>query len=390
MSRFTQIWRPRAMVFIFLQMVDQQRNFRAVKCKLRKQAPNLLEEAPLFDSMEDVVKHFGKSAAYHLHVTGSGVLSRKIESLPNYMDELIINGNPDEFQFSTYDDGSQMAASFFRKALISDELDLVAAQKLHLLGISAGLAPLFLLGEDVRVFLDFSVVKQKGKIVDFQRLEKPSENTVFEGSSVKLEQLLSSSMIGFYLQNQAEYSCSDAERFALADVNYRQFNQFRKSGVTVVSVILFTLIANYFYVNRLKSNIAQLELDLSASNESLSLLERLEEEKRRKEQLVLSAGVNSPRFLAFYLDEIGKTVPEQINLQEMQVFPVDGKLKNKQKVEVVKDAIRISGSTLGNEVLDNWIELMDRFEWIQGIELMNYLKTEGERSDFLLMITLAQ
>jgi len=390
MSRFTQIWRPRAMVFIFLQVVDQQRNFRAVKCKMRRQAPNRVDEARLFESMEDLVKHFGKSAAYHLHVTGSGVLSRKIESLPNYMDELIINGNPDEFLFSTFDDGSQMAASFFRKALISDELDFIDAQKLHLLGISAGLSPLFLLGEDLRVFLDFSVVKEKGRIVDFQRMDKPSEKTVFEGSSVKADQLICASLIGFYIQNSAEYLFSDAERFASADTNYRQFNQFRRTGVTVVSLILFALLANYFYVNRLNSNIAQLELDLSAGNESLSLLERLEEEKRRKEQLVLSAGVNSPRFLAFYLDEIGKTVPDQINLQELQVFPLDGKLKNKQKVEVVKDAIRISGSTLGNEVLDDWIELMDRFEWVHGIELMNYLKTEGERSDFLLMITLAQ
>lgn len=390
MSRFQQIWRPRAMVFVFLQMVDQQRIFRAVKCKLHKQALEHLEEARLFESFEEAVKHFGKSAAYHFHVTGSGVLSRKIESLPNYMDELIINGDPNEFQFSTYDDGNQMAASFFRKALISEELDFVAAQKVHLLGISAGLAPLFLLGDDVRVFLDFSVVKERGKIVDFQRLEKPSDRTVFEGSSVQLDQLLCASMIGFYLHKQPAYSSSDTERFVLADVNYRQFNQFRKSGVTVVSVILFALIANYFYVNQLNSNIAQLELDLSVSNESLSLRDRLEEEKRRKEQLVLSAGVNSPRFLAFYLDEIAKTVPAQINLQEMQVFPVEGKLKNKQKVEVLQDAIRISGSTLGNEVLDNWIEQMDRFEWVQGIELMNYLKTEGERSDFLLMITLAQ
>ena len=390
MSRFTQIWRPRAMVFIFLLVVDQQRQYRAVKSKMRRQAPDQIDEARLFDSMEDLVKHFGKSAAYHVHVKGSGVLSRKIESLSNYMDELIINGNPDEFLFSSFDDGSQMAASFFRKALIQDELDFIDAQKLHLLGISAGLSPLFLLDEDVRIFLDFSVVKEKGKIVDFQRMNQPSEKTVYEGSSVRAEQLLSKSLIDFYLLHPAEYLFSDTERFALAGLNYRQFNQFRKTGVAVVSLILFALLANYLYINHLNSNIAQLELDLSAGNESLSLLDRLEEEKRRKEQLVLSAGVNSPRFLAFYLDEIGKTVPAQINLQEMQVFPLDGKLKNKQKVEVVKDAIRISGSTLGNEILDDWIELMDRFEWVHGIELMNYLKTEGERSDFLLMITLAQ
>ncbi len=390
MNRLKNIWRPRTMVFVFIHFVDKTPEISAVKCRMKAAGPEEVEQPGRFDTLEEVIAHYGKSRAYHLHVVGSGVLSRRIESLPNYMDELVINGNPDEFIFSVYDDGSALLASFFRRSAIGEMLEQLGEQKIHLLGISAGLSPVLCLAEDLHIHLDHSLVKEQGKIVSFGRAEKASQRTQFEGSFVTAEQLIIAGLIRQYMEPCEEYMSSEVTHFAPADENYRQFNQFRIMGVVIVSGILLALVVNYFYVNHLNSQIAQLETDLSVSNENLALLNRLEEEKTRKEQLVLNAGVNSPRFLSYYLDEIGKTVPEQINLQELLVFPLEGKMKNKQKVEVNREAIRIAGSTPDNEVLDDWIERMDRFEWVKGIELMNYLKNEGNRSDFLIMITLAK
>ena len=158
---------------------------------------------------------------------------------------------------------------------------------------------------------------------------------------------------------------SDTEEAEASSENYRQFSQFKWYGVSIIGAILLSLIINYFYQNHLNQRIAELELDLSIHNQNLSMLDLLKQEKTRKEQLVLSAGVNANNFLSFYLDQLGKSVPGAITLNEMTVFPVKGKLKNKRKVEVDQQVIQIMGMTRGNEVLDDWMEQMNRFEWVK-------------------------
>ena len=77
----------------------------------------------------------------------------------------------------------------------------------------------------------------------------------------------------------------------------------------------------------MNDQVAELEMELSISNDNLNLLDRLEQEKSRKQQLILSAGVNSSKFLSFYLDQIGKTVPK--SAAKTQSFPI-GKQVEKQ------------------------------------------------------------
>ena len=41
-----------------------------------------------------------------------------------------------------------------------------------------------------------------------------------------------------------------------------------------------------------------------------------------------------------------------------------------------------------NVTLDDWIELMDRFEWVKSIELLHYGKVAEKQSEFKLVITI--
>ena len=71
-----------------------------------------MDDPQLFDSLEELVKFYGKSTPYHLHVLGTGVLSRKISNAPNFKEDLIISGNLEDFNFTTYNDGQSIVASF--------------------------------------------------------------------------------------------------------------------------------------------------------------------------------------------------------------------------------------------------------------------------------------
>jgi Tfp pilus assembly protein PilN len=257
--------------------------------------------------------------------------------------------------------------------------------KTHLLGISSGAIPIFNLLEDEVVEMDYKLGTKNGRIDSFERSSESKERVLWRDNFYSPQEFLSKAILQNYRAKLPSEVYTD-HSLEPARENYRQFVQFKVYGASSLLVIFLSLFANYFYQNHLNTDVAELEQNLMSSNDNLALLERLEQEKTRKEQLISGAGVTSSLFLSYYLDEIGQTVPKGVQLQEMKLFPLDGKIKNKQKVEVNQEQIIIEGTTIGNETLDNWIEKMDRFEWVRSIELLNYHEGEENRAEFKLLI----
>jgi hypothetical protein len=139
----------------------------------------------------------------------------------------------------------------------------------------------------------------------------------------------------------------------------------------------------------LNQQIADLEVELTLNNDNLSLLEKLKQERIRKELLVDNAGVYQKHFLTFYLDKIGGTIPAQIDLQELYLFPLKEALKEKRKVVFEKQTMHLVGTTPSSELLEEWMNKLNRFSWIKSVQLVNYLKSEGNAS-FKLLITLQE
>lgn len=370
MKSLKNIWFPKRIGLIHLELKGEAPLFTAYVCgkDIRMQGT--------YTDLEALISKVGKNRAYHLHVTGSGVLHRKVESLPNFRDQLIIGGNTNDFYFTAYDDGTDVAASFVRREAIRSFVELFEEKKWHQLGISSGEIPVCGLDENVHYQNDFRIELAEGKLAVFERNAQLPKREDPDAICRSLQKNYTS-----------ENPKLTWELCTEAVTNFKEFNQFRTLGLSLVSLIFIALFGNYFYQNALNQDIAQLEADLSLSNENIALLDRLEQEKVRKEQLIASAGVTSSRFLSYYLDEIGRTVPKSVKLQELTLFPLDGKLKNKQKVTVQSDHISLQGTTPDNEILDDWIELMDRFEWVKSIELLHYGKINDTAAEFKLLIT---
>jgi Tfp pilus assembly protein PilN len=342
-----------------------------------------------FDDLEDVVNQFGKYKPYHIHVLGTGVLSRKIESSSAYQQDLIMNGNPNEFLFTNFDDGNNMAVSFCRKSLISDYLKQFEEEKWQLYGLSCGYSPICGILENETVSTEFEIEVKGDKIASFKRSETAKDKSNWRSDFWTTKSLISEA-IRINKTTENKWIVDGEENGETNRENIHQYNQFKTMGIGIVGVILLALIVNYFYQNHLNDEVAQLEMDLSVHTENISMLDRLSQEKQRKEQLIGSAGVNASSFLSYYMDEIGVSVPKSITLSDMTVFPVVGKLKEKQRIEVDQKRIWIAGITKDNEILDNWIEKMDRFGWIKSIELLNYLKSTDDWAEFELQITLSE
>lgn len=385
MNRYTKIWNPKTIVVVFLKITASGTVYSAAKLNGNSEKPTNIQ---LFDDLDSIVKQFGTSKPYHVHVIGNGVLSRKIEHSSLYKESLILNAEVDDFIFSSFEDGQQMVVSFCRKTTIEKELKLIEEKKWHLIGLSCGVAPILTLLDDDQITFNHQVKIVEGRIIHFAKAEKIQEKSQWNGSFWTKKELLATAIARLTITPNEHYVTEGDQFCVRSRENYRQFNQFKAFGIAAIGGIFLTLLITYFYQNHINQRIAELEVDLSVYNENLSMLDRLSQEKQRKQELIANAGVNAKSFLSYYLDEIGKSVPTSITLSEMTLFPVIGKLKNKQRVEVDQEKILIAGTTKGNEVMDDWIEEMDRFEWVKSIELINYLKISDELAEFELIMTI--
>jgi Tfp pilus assembly protein PilN len=386
MKFWKQLWSPKKLVIVQLNYQHQSVEITATKCSLKNQEAN----SNTFDSIEAVIEKYGKQIPYCIHVSGTGVLTRLVEFLPGYKEQLIVNGDKDDFYFTSYNDGHHVATSFFRKHLISELIEKLNKEKIFLIQVSCGMIPMLQVLEDNdNISFDYFFQKEGGKITKCIRNEVPFDRTIIQGVFKDKQDVIIESICASLLVASENYTTGLSKEESDSHLeNYRQFSLFRFFGVTVVMLVLLAVVLNYFYLNSLNSEIATLEVDLTLNNDNVSLLEKLKQEKTRKELLVSNSGVQQEEFISFFLDKIGETVPKAISLQGLEVFPLLETLKEKRKVEFKQQIIEIEGTSPESETLDDWMERMNRFSWVKSVELVNYLKAENAKASFKLVITL--
>lgn len=389
MQFFQNIWRPRQLVVLFIHLDKDQKTYSAIPSGKQENAVLLAQHS--FESIEELVKKFGTSTAYWVHILGSGVLTRVVDRTSGFKEDLIINGEKDNFLFNSFTDGESSAVSFVRNQAIEQELTLLDKLKAHVLNISIGPIPIFQSLDDTESYFgEFVLKKQNGKIISCLRNEQIGNRT-FRGMSVNDQQLIAYSLGELNKQKTDEFDfglSDDQVRSRLEE--FQQHKRFNTLGVTGVLIVLLIAIGNYFYINSLNSNVAQLEADLALSNDNLSLLDRLDQEKKRKEQLIENSGFLGNNYISFYLDKIGQSVPATIHLKTMYVFPLSEKLKEKRKVVVDTKRVEIEGVTANSVVLDDWIEKMNRFDWVESVEVLNYTKVTEQQAQFKLFMILTK
>jgi hypothetical protein len=74
----------------------------------------------------------------------------------------------------------------------------------------------------------------------------------------------------------------------------------------------------------------------------------------------------------------------------MELFPLVQQLKPKHKVETDNSKIIIHGITINSKVLDDWMEDLEKKEWIQSVEVINYSRLDDLNSIFHIIIHIHQ
>jgi Tfp pilus assembly protein PilN len=342
---------------------------------------NVFEDPLSYSDITSVVRVFGKRLPYILQVSGLGVLTRLVEATQGYKDQLILQSDKNTFYFNSYFDDAEVLVTFFRKSLTEELEKELVAHRVQLVGIYAGLVPVIYSATTAISAFGYHLQISGGKMQQLERMEE--EYPILESMVLAQRGLLE--MYRSYTSTQWEQGLSEEDE-QRAKEECSQQTKFYRLAYGVVILVFTLLLANYFVQRTLYSEIQELENTISLNNSNLTLLGQLQNEQSRKAELVETSGLLHPELLSFYADKLMGTVPSGITLQEVALFPLKEPLKEEKRVVLEQDQLRVMGSVSSSEVLDDWMERINRFSWVQNVELIDFLQQNAANGSFELLV----
>jgi Tfp pilus assembly protein PilN len=385
-------WHPKKIIYVSVQNRTDGMFLSYIKLHF-KEFSAAKSEFIAVDDLATLIKKEGKFTPFIFHFKGQGVLTRCVENAPNYKESLLVNGAVDEFYFHSFTSGNQIACSFLRKSLVFDFMEEVKVQKLQVLDLYCGPISLFELLHPTGTYQkDFHLTLHDSAIQNCKKNEGEDSPFYWKSAYLNTDQCYIASAQKSFFENQLENmetALVQDEKLA-AQTNSIQFNQFRFFGIAILVFFLLTLTGNYFYINHLNQETAQLESDISSFNQDLSLIEQLKQEKTRKMQLIQTSGIHTPFYLSNLSDLIGHSVPSEIKLVELEIFPLEENLKPKMKVSCLNDVILIHGISQSSKSLDDWMEKLENLKGITAVELLNYIRINEKTAEFQLSLKISE
>lgn len=382
---------PRKWVLVQVQLEQQEQHLRYVV--VTKETASLDQVLwTVVENAEELIKKAGKNLPYIVHFSGFGVLSRIAENVSNYRESLLVTGGEDDFYFSSYELKGTVGVSFIRKSLVEPLLETLSTQKIFLWGVHTGPVPLIrLLNENSQLQLDFVIETVNGDLKKLERNTGDVKRLATDSGFLDTDAAYVRAIYQLTNEPSEQYHQGlDDERFAQTKADYKEFVRFVKLGIGILAFFLIALVGNYFYVNHLNNVAAQLESDIAGYGENLALSDRLQQEKQRKLVLVENSGIQSAKYVSFYLDEIGASVPAAVQLSSLETFPLLEPLKPKRKVELNSKHLTITGFSSSSKILDDWMEALERKKWITGVELINYVRINDQKATFQLLVKIGE
>ena len=213
-----------------------------------------------------------------------------------------------------------------------------------------------------------------------------SENYDVNGSSVSNDQLLSfSGALQPILKNISTNTNFSIEKRRLED-SYKQtrfFNLFIKFGGLFV---LGLLLINFFFFNHYFDSVNELEqvseINQVTKNQIIILNETVSKKQKMVDDLLKSNGSKS----SFYSHTITQSLPKTILLSDYHYQPLLRRIKEDTSVEISEDIISVSGSSIKSTDFSEWINTLEKMEWIAKVAIVEYRNTSSKKSEFKISI----
>lgn len=376
---------------LLLGVYKAEEGFIYYTLMVKKKGDNLtVISSAEYNDFEVLLKNIDIKLPVVVQIDGKGVLNKKI-SLGNEAD-VVWKKNIDfnTIYFTEYNVQDTSFISFSRKSNIDDITAKLRLAKLQIVDLYLGpllsslIAPA--LGSNEIVSNDSLLSFENGMLKDIRKRDVlvVKGYTISETTLSQYHLPLYGVAVGFFLKPE-EVSKNGSDINTEEIIYQKSFNYL---GISMLGVFLIALLTSYILIQYYLEENAKLTQENLYSNQTYKYITDLEKQREQKLEILNKTGQLSKNFLSFYAYELSKSLPTDISLSNLEVFPAEKETKPTEKVSLIPNLITVKGVTISGSSLDHWLGELKKMKWIKKFEIVSIKKDKKNIQQFELKILL--
>ena len=342
-----------------------------------------------FEGLNDFFKKLknGKNIPLHLVLSQRGIIHKQLPHIGNNpLQQALPNAKTTDFYYHVYD--FLNVVSVVRLSVVNEILKGFEVQQFHVLNISLGdfgiyhLLPFIRDNENIQTATHQYHFEKNNNGYHLRQFEKVAidvENeTITLGEERQDSRLLGAFAAAFDGLMIRTPINQPIELLENAQSEFVQKQLFKISGFSVLGIFFIALLINFLLFSNYTDANQVLQLEVNLQQNTLQQLDSLKKEVEGKQAFLQNNTLNQTSKNSYYADEIAQTLPNDIQLTTLNIFP---KQKEKRSAENTlpqfNQEIIIKGKTKESLSFNDWKKELENLDWTKSVKIIGFGEDDG-------------
>lgn len=387
-----KIFFPNKFQIIGVSIQETSTSYELLKLKRNGTQISVLEQKS-FTYLEHLLENVNKNLAVILTIDGKGVLNKKID-LENEQDlQWYKNFDSKKLDFFQFKYGSDVFLSITKNETVLKYLEPFKLNNFKVIDVFVGSLTVIPVQAILNNTFEICTTLYSFKFIDNKLhsisrndsnnlVDYPIENEKLNSSSIAL---FGAFLIHWLKQEEIERTQFIEEK-ELNEVYYE--NAFNKTGIVILIFFLFTLFVSYLGVLYYSNKNADLNYQCQYSKETISKLESIEKNKKQKLEILNETGLVSSKYLTNYSFDILNSVPNSIQIIELNINPAEKEIKEAKKILFENKKIKLKGIAKEEFLFNQWVTSIKQLNWIKKTEILSIKRNKQGQLEFEIKINI--
>lgn len=294
-----------------------------------------------------------------------------------------------DFYYNAVQCGDKYFIAICKKEIVQKTLGQFTSNKIQVLSFQLVFSPIIamakLINEQKLVTSNFEFTKQKNIVTGFEATAAEKKTYIIDDIHVSSDHLIATAALtGYNSSHNVIGNTNETNSLLKKSFNEKVF--FKKGGVLALGIILLLTLCNlFFYTSLFKDHNSLQEKLTFFGNQKEQYTNKLNE-VNKKEQLVNSIQNSSNSKGSYYLNRIVCGMPNTIILKEYSHHPLRRNIRGDKIIEVKEEVITVYGESADEEIFSDWIEGLEKTNWIKKIDIIQYQNISKSKEYFEIKI----
>lgn len=382
---------PKKIQIVGVSINEESTTFELLVLKKKGEQVSIIEQHS-HKNAETLLKSVDVKLPVILHIDGKGVLNKKVDLDIEQDLQWYKNFDSKKLDFFQYKNGNELFVSITKNETISKYIELFKSNNIKIIDVFLGsfcaIPVKSFINDNDLITTFYNLQFEEDRIVSFNRNVELKNKEYIIGN----EKLNSASvaLFGSFLIHWLQQEEFERTIF----VNESEINEvfyeyaFKKFGIFTLLFFLVTLLGSYVGVLYYSNINSDLNYQCQYSKETISKLETIEKLKKEKLEILNETGLVSSKYLTNYSYDILKSIPNSIQINELNINPAEKEIKEAKKILFENKKIQLKGLAKEEFLFNQWTSELKKLDWVKKSEILTVKRNKQGQLEFEIKISI--